>query len=581
MRVSLQFRWTLLLLLSASYVIVSYFPTLLNSFCWDDRAFVLENPLIRDLSWSGLGRIFTDLRSGYYMPLSILSYAVEYHFFGTEPVFFHTTNFVLHLANCGLVLWILWRLVPDRPTAVLAALLFAVHPAKVEAVAWIAARKDLLCAFFFFLSIIFYQGGKRAWTLFFFILSLMSKTMTVTLPFILILLDRHKKRPFSKKVGWERALFFSVSICFGSLTVYTQRTIGALGPETPLVPWNVLMTLVQSLAFYVYKTLLPLGLSCLYPTEITLGSEIPKLAAIALFSFMAWRLLDKEAKRLFVFSVTFFLVTLLPILRFVPLGLMVVADRYTYIPSIGFALAAALLLRAAASRLAVRPLSRMTALALVSCLLAWLSFTTYQRCFVWANEDTLWADAIKKYPAMSAPYVNHAVHLNRFGKYKAAIQDLDRAIALDPASAEAYNNRAYGRLYSGDKEGALADIQKALVIKPGFADAYVNWANLELSNGKPDQAALKFAEAIRLAPNDPQIIYQRAMVFIYQNDLEGAIRDFDRYLLLKPDSVEALNNRGCLFLQQKNYSRASEDFKRALKIRPDYEKAKENLKAVP
>jgi len=242
---------------------------------WDDPAY-LDNHLIKSLSWQNIKTIFSTFHTRFFsQPMVLLSFAAEYRFFGHNPTVYHLTNLLLHTANSLLVLFIA-RLVSRRiAVAFIAAALFAVHPLHVESVAWMAERKDVLSGFFFLSSILFYlmyrKGERALWlapTFATFVLALLSKTIAVTLPFVLVLFDYLEGRGFREgrlRVFREKAPFFALSVLFAAISIIVHKPQEVIEAWPEMTHFNRVLVAIKSIVFYLYKTVAPLRLAAIYP----------------------------------------------------------------------------------------------------------------------------------------------------------------------------------------------------------------------------------------------------------------------------------------------------------------------------
>jgi len=322
---------------------IAFIPSLSNGFVdWDDPHYVTGNDAIRDLSLRNLGKIFTSSFIGCYCPLAISSYAVEYHFAGLNPFVYHLDNYLMHLMATALVFCFIYLLSRKTDIAFLSALLFGIHPLHVESVAWVAERKDLLCAIFYLLALITYlvylKKKKAQYYYLVFLcmmLSLFSKPMAVTLPLIFMLLDYFNDRKIDKRSVLEKIPFFAVALIFGIGNLYFQAKFGATG-LTEGLSFRVYFFL-KAIVFYLGKIFAPLNLSAMYPYyHVTPErfSEVKYYIMILLFLFAVVFLSRKYSKKV-IFGSAFFIITILPVLKIVPAGEVFVADRYMYLPSIG------------------------------------------------------------------------------------------------------------------------------------------------------------------------------------------------------------------------------------------------------
>lgn len=321
--------------------------SLKNSFVnIDDDFYVINNPVIKSISIDNIKKIFVSFFMSNYQPLTILSYSLDYHFFKLNPFGYHLTNFIFHLFNCLLVFWLIMLLGKRIFIALIAAVLFGVHPLHVESVAWISERKDVLYAFFFLAAMISYLYYLRTshlskyyyFSMIFFILSLLSKAMAITLPLVFLLFDYFVPRGNKKLLFVDKIPFFILSFIFGYIAVFAQYSTGAVRQCEVFNIMDKILVVNLAIIFYLSKILVPIKLSCLYPYAIISGE--PLALSFLLSSFFVVIIgfvvfLFRRFSKKVIFSSLFFLITVLPVLQFIPIGMTIVADRYTYIPSIG------------------------------------------------------------------------------------------------------------------------------------------------------------------------------------------------------------------------------------------------------
>ena len=238
-------RRSLRIFLASALILVITFmafaPCLQNSFVdsWDDNTYVRKNVLIRDLSWRNVTTVFSTFILATYLPVTMLTYMVDYQLVGLKPFGYHLTNLILHLLNCLLVFWLIGLLSRNILVSFITAILFGVHPIHVESVAWISERKDVLYAAFFLLSMICYcyysrtlKTGKAYWlAVLFFVLSLLSKAMAVTLPFLLLLMDYFRGRKFDRRMILDKIPFLVLALGFGLLGAHGQAVAARIEPS--------------------------------------------------------------------------------------------------------------------------------------------------------------------------------------------------------------------------------------------------------------------------------------------------------------------------------------------------------------
>lgn len=321
----------------------------------DDDTYVTENTRIRDLTPGGLRRIFEPTHEDLYKPLTLLSFALEYHFFGLNPGVHHTTNLLLHYFNglivFALILW--WR--RSGWTAFWVAALFLVHPSRVESVAWISERKDVLYAFFYLWSLLLYarylESGRRGFwrgSLASFLLSLLAKPMGVTLPLILIGMDIIQKRPLKRTAWLDKLPFVLLAVSFAGLT-YFMAKYGRGAWIPPLMPrWASLFDASWALLFYLWTLIACVPMHIHYPHPKLIGGWTQLIymlspAIVLLILGIWWKCRRKYPSAFLGFG--FFLLTLLPKLELIPTEPpSLVNHHYTYVPYIGLFLIAALFL---------------------------------------------------------------------------------------------------------------------------------------------------------------------------------------------------------------------------------------------
>jgi tetratricopeptide (TPR) repeat protein len=522
-----------------------------------------------------------------YLPLTILSYAVEYHFFGLAPAVYHATSLILHLGNCLLVFWFILMLRANLTAAFITALLFGIHPLHVESVAWVSERKDLLCTLFFLAALISYRYYNRkamspalySLSLLFFLCALLSKAMAITLPCVLLLCDYFNQRAWNRKLLWEKVPFFLLAAIFAAVALYAQHSLGGVRNQPSVSLLETMAIAGYGLVFYLAKILVPLNLSCLYPyPNMAQGLPVSFYAAavLALVLLAAVACAVRYARTI-SFGALFFLITIAPVLQLVPIGQAMAADRYTYIPAIGLLYLAA----EGFSRLwgsggeAARKRNRLLlAAAIFTC--AMLCVLTWQRCLVWKDGVTLWNDVIRNYPLDPVAYHNRALALKDAGDYERAIADFTTALSISPQFIDAYNNR--GLAYKNKKEfkKALADFDTALSLSPRYAKAWCNRGLTCTVIGEYQRAIADLNQALALDPQFAIACYNRGNAYAAIAENDRAIADYTQALSIDPCYAEAYNNRANLFLKEKLYDRAIEDYSQALKYKPGFTTARYN-----
>ena len=586
-----------------------YLPSLQHSFlAWDDNMYIRDNPLVHSVN---LKEIFSQYVAGNYHPFTVLALAIEYRFFGLDPAGYHAVNLFLHLVNVVLVFRTVMQWSNKADVSLVAALLFAIHPMHVESVAWAAAQKDLLYTFFFLSSYLLYLRFTRigktkflAASLLLFIGAMLSKAMAAPLPVLLILSDYFMGRKINAKTLLEKVPFFLVAFGLGIIAVFAQQSAGAT--EIVAVP-PIQRPAIACMAFLRYLGFhaVPVNLSAYYPYPVKPGEMLPGYSYVYMIALVILAVATiyslRYTKKIF-FGMAFFVITVFLVLQLLPVGGAMMADRYSYIPSIG-------IFFLAGEGFHLLRKSKGPTLASALLLLAGVVYsgTTYARCQVWKNDQTVWNDVIRHYQNLPLAYNNRGIYLmsvekdeeamadfnkaielkpeyfkaysNRGslfyakGDYPAAIRDYSKAIALEPASELLYYNRAMCFNFLNRFDSAYSDYSTVLKLKPENKEALFGRANLLMKNGKMEQALADFNRLIILSPAFTEAYVNRGNLYRDQNRQEEALRDYDKAIGLTPELSKAWFNRANLYMGQKNYEKAIADFSRAIALNPRYDKA--------
>lgn len=624
-----------------------YLPALTNAFVeWDDSLYIYENFFIRSLDAAFIKWAFSTFRASNWHPLTWISHAVDYALWGLNPLGHHLTNNILHAANTFIVLLLAIRVLevvkekakakgnenfPDDRRILIAAgvtaLLFGLHPAHVESVAWVAERKDLLCAFFFLLSVMSYmkyaanasQGAKGIWTrskiyfaftqrdmlfaLCFFILALLSKPMAVSLPVVLLILDWYPlERVRSLKSFWSAALekfpFIVLSLGSSVVTILAQKAGGAMKMMDYVPLSKRLLVAARSLFLYIWKMAFPLDLNPYYPypagiSPLSADFFVPVMLAAGITA-----LCIKKGK-IWQAIWGYYAVTLLPVLGLVQVGGQSMADRYTYIPSLGpflfLGLGAAWISKKMEMRKGRLTVLHFSAAALI--MIVSMTYLTINQIRIWKNGIVLWNFVIEK-QAERVPlaYNNRGLALSDGGNYDEALKDFNKAIELDPLFYEAYANRGtvfektgrfnealadfeksislnpYYKIYFAraivfEKQGlfekARLDYHRAVAMNPAFFEGFVRLGIIYGRLGSFEKAIENFNEAIKINPNYPWAYGNRGFAFFLTGHYEAALEDLNTAIRLNSRFTEAYTNRGKVYLKTGNNRLAAADFKTA------------------
>jgi len=546
----------LLALLTAA----AYLPVLHAGWIWDDDYYVTRNLLIREPG--GLLRIWFEPTSlPQYYPLVHTTFWMEYRLFGVGPRAYHVTNVVLHALG-ALLLWrVLLRL--KIPGAFLAASVFAVHPVHVESVAWVTERKNVLSGFFFFASLLAWlrfdplegPASRRPWMFYALSLSafacaLLSKTVTCSLPALILLLVYWKRGRIRLGEGLALAPFFVLGVVLARMTIGLEvGRVGAGGVDWQLSPLQRVLLAGRAVWFYAWKLVWPVGLSFSYPQWRIDSGELWQFvfpvgvaAVVALLFALRGRL-----GRAPLVAVLAFIGMLVPALGFFdvfPMRFSYVADHFQYLASVALIVPAAGLLTSGMERASrASHGSRKVGWLGAALLLGTLMVLTWRQAGIYEAPERLWTDTIQKNPSswlaqnnlavefvrqgrlqeaarhfdaalhlrpeVVQVYVNAAKVLKALGRDREAAAHLERAVALEPSNAEARELLGMSRMEAGDFESAERELRELVRIVPGMASGHALLGRALERTGQRSEALSEYWEALRLDPrDDPTIVRQ-------------------------------------------------------------------------
>ena len=540
----------------------------------DDDLYITDNPNVQQgLSGESIKWAFTSTHAGLWMPLTWLSLMLDFELFGLKAGGYHLINLFFHLANTILLFLLFKRMTGGHWRSAFVAALFALHPLRVESVAWAVERKDVLSTLFFLLSIYSYvryteHGRSFAYvsSLILFSLSLMAKPMLVTLPCLLLLLDYwplgrlnfaepgsdhyqekiatypNRKEATVLLLLFEKIPFILLSGIISVITFLAQRSFGALSGLQALPLRARLANALVSYVEYISKMIWPRGLAVLYPYP---GETLPlwKVAGAGLLLVGLTALALSAARRRYRYVLTgwlWYLVSLLPVIGLVQAGPQAMADRFTYVPLIGLFWLVSwsvpdLVANWRPKRL-ILPLSAGLVLAL-------LMVCTRSQVEYWHDSVTLFEHTLRVTENNNVMHNNLGVVFIEQGRFAEAIPHFTKALQIRPKDVKAQINLAVCLAHQGDLQEAIEHYQTALELEPEHAGAHNNLGNVLLVQGRVDEAAAEFSKALKI----------------------------------NGDYAEAHNNLGVVLAGQGRFTEAIEHFRQALRINPDYPQARKNL----
>jgi Tfp pilus assembly protein PilF len=545
--------------------VATFLPALRNGFvAWDDDLLLTGNPRFRGLSPAHLRWMLGTTYGGHWEPLTWLTLAVDHAVWGMDPRGYHLTSVVLHGVDAVLVFALavaVLRAVGIPATtrvsvsAAAGALVFALHPLRVESVAWASERRDVLSAALYLASVLAYLARERSmhrtrWlavSVACFALATLAKGLGMTLPLVLVVLDvwplgRFRSWRAARTALLEKLAYLPFAIAAGAMAM---RALADAGSDRPsLAEFGVAQRLAESalgLVFYLWKTVVPVRLSPLYPLDRGLRPTAPLyLAAMtAVVGGAAVLLLLRRRAPWALAAATSYAILVAPVLGPAQTGPHAMADRYTYLACIPFAL-----LAAAAIGVGLHtPRARWPTAVVTSTVLVVLALAAVRQTRIWHDSITLWTHALALDPTNVLAWTNRGWARQVAGDPRAAIADYDAALRLAPDDALAHERRALARQALGDPTGALADYDAALRAKPGWAQLHYDRGTAWQAAGNRAAAIVDYDEAARLAPGDPRPPNNRGVLRAASGDLDGAIADYSTAVRTDPTFVLGWLNR--------------------------------------
>ena len=545
---------------------VVFAPVLRAGFVdWDDPINFLENPYYRGLGWRQLRWMLTANVMGHWIPVTWLTLGADFAVWGMNPFGYHLTNLLLHTASAVLFYLVSRRLLglamPAASPGILslgaavASLYFAVHPLRVESVAWITERRDLTSGLFFLLTILAYlkaherppavRAGFRLAALGAAALALASKSIVMGLPLVLLILDAYplgrlgpRVRDWWSAQAWpvwrEKIPFALLAVGTAAAAYLVQRSTGYL---TPADPSGRIGVAAYNVWFHIWKTVAPLNLGPIYELPPRVNPlDLPYLLSAAgglAITAAVWLLRRRWPAGLAIWA--FYLVMLAPVVGIVHTGNHLGADRNTYVPCMGFALlvgALAMTVVLAWRRGVLRTPIVAMALSVVAIWIGGLALTARVQSSVWHDSETLWRYAIEVDPGCAICHHNLGVSLGRRGAWAEAQALLERAIALRPDQSEFHGTYGPLLIQMGRRPEGLAKLRYRLGHNPRDVNARVNLGIAFIEDGRPGEAIVEIEQALRVKPDSVPALNSLGRALLADGRVEPARAAFERALTI-------------------------------------------------
>ncbi len=614
--------------LVALLTIAAFFPVLQNGFVdWDDDVNIVDNLDYRGLGWQQLRWMFTNFNLGHYQPLSWVTLGLDYVLWGMNPFGYHLTNLILHGANAAIFYFVALRLLsavfrksmdsgelPLRVAAGFAALLFALHPLRVESVAWVTERRGLLAGLFFLLSVLCYlranaiqesSGTRLRWmaaAVTTYGLSLLSKASGLAFPIVLLALDvyplgrlsgglKEWRNASNRKLWWEKIPFLVLALTAAALALMAEHQRGAV---RSLQEYGIIFRVGQAffgLTFYPWKTLVPSGLFPMYAVvadavPASWSLQPPEDAILALSIIMALAV-----------SIVLFLLRhrwpaglagwvcyvglVAPVTGIVRVGGHIVADRYSYLPCLGWAILVGGGLLVLWQRwLSHSRMASASVLVVTTMAVAGLGGLTWRQAQVWHDSDTLFGHVLAVSPRSKMAHVNFGFVLASRGEFDKAVKHYQQALQIDPDYPIAHFDLADSLSQQGKADEAVKHYRHVIRLRPGFVMTYHNLGMLLVKQGKLEEAADSYRRALEIAPTFEEAHNNLGYILAGRGKVEEAIEHYRKALDLNPEYALAHVNFGDALVLRGKLDEAIVHFRKALESEPGLARAHYSLGRV-
>ncbi len=576
----------------AALVLLVFGQSLRNGFVdLDDGVYVYANDYVPSgFTWAGIKWAFTSCQpAGIWHPLTWLSLMLDSQLYGLNPSGFHFTNVLLHAATTVLLFLLLNQMTGKMWCSAFVAAIFAVHPLRVESVAWVAERKDVLSGVFFMLTLMMYaryvQGGARYASrpyilmIIFALLGLLAKPMLVTLPFVLLLLDYWPLQRFtfqSSPIVFRRLLFeklplFALAAAASVLAFFAQKVSGAMLPEPFGLRWE---NAVVSSGLYLMKMFWPEHLAVFYPFPTVIPWwKVAIGASLLLGGTLASILLRRRCPWL-LFGWFWHLGMLVPVIGVIHFGGQAMADRYSYLPQIGLYVALAWGINdfAIAWRIPRIVLAIVASIAIAVFMACSINQISY-----WRDSESLWTHTLACTPSNSVSQLNLGKVLEADGRRSEAIEHYRQALQMAPRNPIVLDYLGLALVEQGQLNEAVDCFTKVTRILPKDAAAYTVLGAALAKEGRVVDAINAYRNTLKLQSNNPEVCFHLAELLASQKQFTEAIQYYEATLRLQSDYPEAQNDLADALAAQGQFEDAIGHYQEAIQIQPDDVMAHYNL----
>lgn len=545
---------------------------------YDDNAYVYGNPVIESgLTLHGIAWAFTRVHSGNWHPLTTISHMLDCQFYGLNAGGHHFSNVLLHSLAVILLFLVLWQMTGGLWRSAFVAAVFAIHPLRVESVAWISERKDLLSGVFFMLTLWFYSRYVRnppslaryLACASIFALGLMSKPMLVTVPFLLLLLDYWPLQRFehiaAQRLFLEKIPLLALSLGSSVATVLAQRHTVSSIEQWPL-SWRMSNAIVSCVA-YLWQMIWPARLAVFYPLPRG-GPPLWQafLALVLLGGISAGVFLLRRKQPHLLVGWCWYLGMLVPVIGLVQVGGQARADRYTYLPQIGLYL---MISWGLAALLAGWRYRRQILTVLVGVVLAALIWQSGVQTIYWRQSESLWRHTLAVTSDTEIAHNALGEDLLRQGRRDEAIEHFQTALRVRPGFLDAESNLGVTLLQEGKVDDAMIHLKRVLASNPQLAKGHFDMGSALLKKQEPNEAIGEFQKAVELQLDYAEAHNNLAIALFQTDRVDEAIDHWQRSLVVDPENAEAHNNLAVALIQKGRMREAIAHWQKALQFQPD------------
>jgi Tfp pilus assembly protein PilF len=553
---------------------------------YDDKSYVYDNTVVqKGLTLKGAVWALTYGKIGHWHPLTWLTHMADCQIYGLWAGGHHLTNVALHAMAAVLLFLALREMTGTFWRSAFVAAVFAIHPLRVESVAWIAERKDVLSGLFFMLTLWTYaryarqpSRGRYVAVALSYGLGLLCKNMLVTLPFVLLLLDwwpLHRMTGDGQRVGKlvrEKIPLFVLSVGSCIATALVPEKVLA-SDRVPLL--ERIGNAVLAYGIYLRQMIFPKGLAIPYlypPHGLPLWKIALVLVMLAAISASVWRC--RKRRPYLLMGWLWYLGMLVPAIGIIQISYYAHADRYTYLPGIGLVLAGTW---AVADWSAGWQHRRKVLGGLMAAVIGALMACAWIQTGYWKNSETLWTHTLA---CASNNYVAHydlGLALDHKGRVDEAVTQYQKALEINPNATEAHINLGTALIEKGKVDEAIVQFQETLKINPNSAEAHFNLGSASQQKGILDEAIIQYQKALEINPDYEKAHNNLGYVLRMTGRVDDAITQFQKALEINPDDEKAHNNLGTAFHQEGRMDEAITEYQAALEIRPNFAEARDNL----